>query len=152
MQIWGKCNHNSNPDLVFIWKVPPRSCQCANSNHVGHVTEAIEQAKEEAPAQMCKQALNYLNHIINVIADVPAETKNILSNFVFLGDAKADKLTRDDHVQLVVDMAAGLPIDESMLARSLDYNGNSRRGGGVCSTKFSFFGGIQASVCAHSYF
>ena len=47
---------------------------------------------------------------------IPVKLRTTLRNYIFIGVTGKDEYDNDDYVQLVIDLAAGFPIDETMLA------------------------------------
>jgi hypothetical protein len=137
VHVYGINNPQKNPDCIFLWKVPPQSCHC--SDHAGQVAKAIAQCQKAAPSEMSKEAVTHFNRIITLISDVPSSVKKALRNFIFLGDAGADGAVGNEYVDLVMNMANGLPIDKTLLESTRARDGNSRGGRGIGATKFNQF-------------
>ena len=133
--IYGKLNEGNTADCLFIWKVPVVN----GSQHVGNVAKVINECRAKAPKHMSREAVRHLNSIMDCVSDVPAKVCEVLRNYIFVGDADPDGSIGDEYVQLVMDMAAGEPINESLLSSCVSRPGNSRGGKGSGATMFTKF-------------
>ena len=107
--------------------------------HIGNVAKVLNECREQAPKCMSFEAARHFNSIFLSITDVSAGVRNALRNYLFIGDPDPDDTLKDEYVQLVMDLAAGAPINEGMLSRHRARDGNSRGGKGIGATSFEPF-------------
>ncbi len=98
---------------------------------------AINQCKEMAPRKMGREAVKHFNRIVGSMVDVPSGVRHALRNYLFHGDPNTDKTIADEYVQYVLDLAAGQPINESLLTDGRVNNGWG--GKGINATQFEEF-------------
>ena len=105
--------------------------------HSGKVAMAINQCKEMSPREMGREAVKHFNRIVGSMIDVPSGVRLALRNYLFHGDPNPNKTVADQYVQFVMDLAAGQPINESLLS---DGRVNNSRGGkGIDATQYDEF-------------
>ena len=108
--------------------------------HVGKSHQAINKARDLMPKFVGREAVAHFNRIMNGISSIDAKARDALRNYIFLGEADPDDTLGDDYVKLVMDLAAGQPIDESLLVRGPGgRSSNSRGGKGIGATTFEEF-------------
>ena len=91
------------------------------------------------PKFIGREEVAHFNCIISGVTSIDAKARDALRNYIFLGNANPDKALGDEYVQLVLDLAARQPIDESLLVRARSRDENSRGGQGIGSTTFGDF-------------
>ncbi|KAL7538123.1 hypothetical protein ACHAXR_008302 [Thalassiosira sp. AJA248-18] len=133
IHVFGKLNAGRNTDCIFVWKVPV----IHGDQHTGKVAMAINQCKEMAPRKMGREAVKHFNLIVGSMVDVPSGVRHALRNYLFHGDPNPDKTIADEYVQYVLDLAAGQPIDESLVTDGRVNNG--RGGKGINATQYEEF-------------
>jgi len=90
------------------------------------------------PKQMSREAIKHFNAVINHISEVPSGAIKALRNYIFLGNPNPDETVADEYVQFVMDLAAGMPIDESLFGGD-DRRNNSRGGKGINASMYTDF-------------
>ena len=133
IHFYGKVYPGENPDCIFVWKVPV----VRGPQHDGKVTLTIDSCREMAPKKMQREAVKHYNMIMNNITDLPAGACDALRNYLFMGEPNPDGTIADEYVELVMDMAAGEPIDVSALPDGRVKN--SRGGKGIGATQYAEF-------------
>ncbi|KAL7547981.1 hypothetical protein ACHAWF_011257 [Thalassiosira exigua] len=133
VHVFGKLNSGTDPDCLFLWKVPVSE----GADHVGRVARAIHECKDMAPKKMCTEAARHFNAIMEEISHIPAGARDALRNYLFLGDPNPNKDIADEYVDFVLSMAAGRSVDESVFVD--DRATNSRAGRGIGSTQYTHF-------------
>eukprot|EP00984_Skeletonema_dohrnii_P019673 scaffold9466_cov85-Skeletonema_dohrnii-CCMP3373.AAC.1 len=134
IHVYGKLNPGTNdPDSLFVWKVP----FIHNAQHAGRVAKAINECKEMAPKKMSLEAMKHTDTILKGITDLSAEARAAVRNFLYLGDPDPDDKIADEYVDFVLHIAAGNPVEESMLRDRRQ--GNSRGGKGIDATTYQPF-------------
>ena len=149
--VHGMCIHafgikeggKDNPSCIFIWRIPT----VRGPQHDGNVARAITRCREEAPKKMSAEAIKHFNIIFNQVSQVSAKVRDALREYLYKGmtGSNIESTAADEYCQLVMDLAAGLPIDESLLPEDGRSN-NSRGGQGIGATKFIAFWEACAEV------
>ena len=71
------------------------------------------------------------------ISSVPRGVRQAMTNYLFGGECNINSTIADSYCQFVENLAAGLPIDESLIVDGRKFN--SRGGRGIGVTKFEAF-------------
>ena len=130
--IWGKV-HDRKLMNLFVFKVPSTQ----GPDYVGNITKAIKVCEAMAPKHMSAEAVAHFNHIMSSCANVPSQCREALGNYLFFGDPDPNNKLESEYVDFVIDLANGLPIDESLF---VDKRANNSRGGkGSGFTKYDDF-------------
>ena len=100
IHFFGKMYDGNNPDYVFIWKMPA----VHGPHDDAKVASAIGRYREITPKMMSNEAVRHFNTILNNVTDVPAPARDVLSNYLFLGDPNPNKAIAEECAQFVVDV------------------------------------------------
>ena len=134
IHVYGRMNHGTkNPASLFVWKVP----KIHDVQHSGRVAKAINVCREMAPKELSSEALKHADAILKGVTNLSADARRAIRNFLYLGDPDPDDELSDAYVNFVLQLAAGNPVEESMLRDGRE--GNSRGGKGLDATKFQPF-------------
>lgn len=131
--VYGKLNSGNDPASLFVWKVPG----IQDAQHAGKVAKAINECKEMAPKKLSAEAIKHADAILKGITVLSSEARTAVRNFLFLGNPDPDDKVADEYVELVLGLAAGKPVEESMLLDGR--KGNSRGGKGIDATIYQHF-------------
>ena len=134
MNVYCKSGGGQKQACVFVWKVPT----IHSSTHSGKVSATMDTCQEQAPEVIGVEIVNHFNNIMAQISDIPTSVRDTLWDYLFLGQVTPNVKVGDSYCQLILDLALGMPIDESLLFHDVQES-NYRGGKGVDATKFEVF-------------
>ena len=62
---------------------------------------------------MNKELVKHFNKIINQVSEISSTVRDAIRDCLFLGEVNHDGKVEDKYCELVLNFAAGLPIDET---------------------------------------
>lgn len=129
INVFGRMRVGSpTPTCIFIWKVP----LCTNDAHPGVVQKTIESCRQQLPKKIAAESLRHFNTIMSTLLDVPAGVRKALTNYLFMGEVNVTGDVANNYCKFVMDLSAGMPIDESLIIDGRTFN--SRGGKEIGST------------------
>ena len=131
INVFGRLRVGSSlPFCIYVWKVPLHQ---NSDEHPGNVQRAIESCRAMLPKAVSTEAAKQFNNIMATLLDVPAGVRKALKNILFTGEVNVTGDVSENYCTFVMNLAAGLPIDESLIVDGRSFN--SRGGKGIGSTK-----------------
>ena len=103
LHVFGQLNSGSNPNIIFVWKVPA----IHGLQHVGNVARVVTECREAIPKKMGEEAIRHFNTIIDGATNLPTQAREALRNYLFLGDPDPDNSIGDKYVDLILELAGG---------------------------------------------
>ena len=64
---------------------------------------------------MNKELVKHFNKIINQVSEISSTVRDAIRDCLFLGEVNPDGKVDDEYCELVLNLAAGLPNDETQL-------------------------------------
>jgi len=125
---------SANPACIFVWKVP---IVPDKGTHTGDVQQAVDECRQRCPKLLSAESVRRVNNILRKITDVPAGVRKALTNYLFKGETDAHGEIPNEYCIFVENLAAGLPVDESLIVDGRAFN--SRGGKGIGFTKYTEF-------------
>ena len=84
-------------------------------SHSGRIAQTVEKCREEAPKKVNKELVKHFNQIINQVSEINSTVRDAIRDYLFLGEVNPDGKVDDEYCELVLNLAAGLPNDETQL-------------------------------------
>ena len=112
------------PSCICVWKVPIQF----GDAYPGNVQKAIENCREMLPRKVAAESLKHFDNLMASLLEVPAGVRNALKNYLFMGEVNVKGDLAEDYLNFAMDLAAGMPLDKSLIVDGRSFNSRGSKG------------------------